>query len=168
MVRRQWRLVRATALVALVVSLAAIAPQTGGQQGVAQAAGGINHDPSTLIIGSQYGDPQNFDPIATFLLSWGMIGSNVFDALVYRGPDLKIDKSKGLATDWRYLNQNTLRFTLRHGVTFQDGEPFNAEAVKFTFDRLLGPLGQKGAQYFQYKTISQVKVVDPYTVEFIT
>ena len=42
------------------------------------------------------------------------------------------------------------------------------QAVKFTFDRLLGPLGQKGAQYFQYKTIKQVKVVDPYTVDFIT
>lgn len=168
MVRTQWRLVRATALVALVVSLAAIAPQVSGRQGVAQAASGINHDPSTLIIGSQYGDPQNFDPIATFTLAWGMIGSNVFDALVYRGPDLKIDKSKGLATGWRYLNQNTLRFTLRHGVTFQDGEPFNAAAVKYTFDRLLGPLGQKGAQYFQYKTIKTVKVVDPYTVDFIT
>lgn len=141
MVRRQWRLARATALVTLVVSLAAIVPRAGGDQPVAQAAGGINHDPSTLIIGSQYGDPQNFDPIATFTLSWGMIGSNIFDALVYRGPDLKIDKSKGLATGWHYLNQNTLRFTLRHGVTFQDGEPFNAAAVKFTFDRLLGPQG---------------------------
>ena len=56
------------------------------------------------IVGSQYGDPQNFDPIATFTLAWGMIGSNIFDALVYRGTDLKIDKSMGLATDWHYLN----------------------------------------------------------------
>jgi len=130
----------------------------------AQAVASINHDRSTLVIGSQYGDPQNFDPIATFTLAWGMISSNIFDALVYRGPDLKIDKSKGLATNWTYVNNNTLR----KGVTFQDGEPFNAAAVKFTFDRLLGPLGQKGAQYFQYKTIKQVRVVAPYTVDFIT
>ncbi len=128
----------------------------------------INHDKSTLIIGSQYGDPQNFDPIATFTLAWGMIASNIFDALVYRGPDLKIHKDLGLATDWKYLNPNTLQFTLRKGVTFQDGERFDAAAVKYTFDRLLGPLGQKGAQYFQYKTIKQVNVVDQYTVDFVT
>ncbi|HVA89055.1 MAG TPA: ABC transporter substrate-binding protein [Chloroflexota bacterium] len=134
----------------------------------ATRAAKINHDPNTLIIGVQYADPQNLDPIATFLLSWGMMGSNIFDPLVYRGTDLKIDPSKGLATSWHYLNQNTLQLSLRKGVTFQDGEPFNAAAVKYTFDRLLGPLGQKGAQYFQYKTIKTVKVVDPYTVDIIT
>ncbi len=126
-----------------------------------------NHDPNTLIIGSQYGDPQNFDPIATFTLAWGMIASNIFDPLIYRGPNLKIDPSKGLATSWKYLNSTTLQLKLRKGVTFQDGEPFNADAVKYTFDRLLGPLGQKGAQYFQYKNIKKVTVVDPYTVNII-
>jgi peptide/nickel transport system substrate-binding protein len=128
----------------------------------------INHDPNTLIIGSQYGDPQSFDPITTFTLTWGMIASNIFDGLVYRGEDLKIDKSKGLATDWKVISPTDVRFFLRKGVTFQDGEPFNAAAVKFTFDRLLGPFGQKGPQYFQYKTIKEVKVDDPYTVDFIT
>lgn len=128
---------------------------------------GIKHDPNTLVIGSQYGDPQNLDPIATFLLSWGMIGNNVFDGLTFRGPDLKIHKNLGLATNWHYLKPTVLRMNLRHGVKFQDGEPFNANAVKFTFDRLLGPLGQKGPQYFQYKTIKTVKVVNPYTVDFI-
>lgn len=133
----------------------------------AARAAKINHDPNTLIIGSQYGDPQNFDPIATFTLAWGMIASNIFDPLIYRGPDLKIDPSKGLATSWHYINPTTLQLTLRKGVTFQDGEPFNANAVKFTFDRILSPQGQKGAQYFQYKSIKEVKVIDPYTVQII-
>ncbi len=165
-----WRKALFAVVVALLVTLGTAVPRVGLNTETAHASGAatINHDRSTLIVGSQYGDPQNFDPIATFTLAWGMIGSNIFDALVYRGTDMKIDKSKGLATGWHYLNQNTLRFTLRHGVTFQDGEPFNAAAVKYTFDRLLGPLGQKGAQYFQYKTIKEVKVVDPYTVDFIT
>src|SRR3989440_2764186 len=171
------RLPRRTALttiaLGLLVFLPAIAPRADalwGRAAVVNASGTavINHDRSTLIIGSQYGDPQNLDPIATFLLSWGMMGSNIFDALVYRGPDLRIHKDMGLATGWRYLNDNTLRFTLRKGVTFQDGEPFNAAAVTFTFDRLLGPLGQKGAQYFQYKTIKEVRMVNPYTVDVIT
>ncbi len=133
----------------------------------AMRAAKINHDPNTLIIGSQYGDPLNFDPIVPFTLAWGMISSNIFDPLIYRGPDLKIDPSKGLATSWKYLNPTTLQLKLRKGVTFQDGEAFNADAVKFTFDRLLGPYGQKGAQYFQYKDIKQVTVIDPYTVNII-
>lgn len=157
-------------VIALLITLGAAIPRAGLGANIAQASslGAINHDPTTLVIGSQYGDPQNFDPIATYSLAWGMIGSNIFDGLVYRGTDLKIDKSKGLATNWRYLNQNTLQITLRHGVTFQDGEPFNATAVKYTFDRLLGPLGKKGPQYSLYNAIKEVKILDPYTVDFIT
>jgi len=170
MAQKTWYTARGATGVALLLALTLAVPRASLSPNVAFASSSVapNHDADTLIIGSQYGDPQNFDPIATFTLAWGMIGSNIFDALVYRGVDMKIDKSKGLATGWHYVNQNTLRFTLRHGVTFQDGEPFNAAAVKFTFDRLLGPVGQAGAQYFQYKTVKQVKVVDPYTVDFIT
>ena len=157
----------ALALVAVALSPAAT-PFHALDRAHATQAATINHDKNTLIVGSQYGDFQNLDPIVTFTLAWGMVGSNIFDGLVYRGTDLKIDKSMGLATNWKYMNSDTLRFTLRKGVTFQDGEPFNAQAVKFTFDRLLGPLGQKGAQYFQYKTIKQVNVVEPYTVDFVT
>src|SRR5437588_2563423 len=142
MARLPWRTAITTIALALLVFLPSIAPRAGalwGRAAVVNASGTavINHDRSTLIIGSQYGDPQNLDPIATFLLSWGMMASNIFDALVYRGPDLKINKEMGLATGWRYLDHNTLRFTLRQGVTFQDGEPFHAAAVKITFDRLL-------------------------------
>ncbi|MDB5059646.1 MAG: extracellular solute-binding protein family 5 [Chloroflexi bacterium] len=166
---RLWRRLSKAGAAATLIG-AAVVPAAIGPVRVAGAAhtAAISHDKLTLIIGSQYGDPQNFDPIATFTLAWGMICSNVFDALVYRGDDLKIHMDLGLASDWKYLNQNTLRFSLRKGVTFQDGEPFNAAAVKYTFDRLLGPLGQKGAQYFQYKTIKEVKIVNPYTVDFIT
>ena len=40
-----------------------------------------------------------------------------------------------LATRWEYRGDNTYRFTLRPGVKFNDGQPFNAEAVKYTLDR---------------------------------
>ena len=90
------------------------------------------HAAGTLNV-AIHQDPGNWDPIATFLVSWGAVGSQVFDGLIMRTPDMKL--VPGLATKWEFLDNNTkLRFTLREGVKFHNGEPFNAEAVKFTFD----------------------------------
>nr|WP_315362769.1 ABC transporter substrate-binding protein [Cytobacillus firmus] len=114
-----------------------------------------------LVIGVS-GDPQNWDPIDTFLLDWSTIGTSVFEGLVDRNLGLEIQP--GLAESWEYLDDKTLQFKLRQGVTFHNGEPFNAEAVKFTFDRLLGEEGQKGPQYSNYTSIDSVEVVDEFTV----
>ena len=111
-------------------------------------------------------DPGSWDPIDTFVTFWGSVGSNLYDGLTMRGADLKLQP--GLATKWEYLDDNKrLRFTLRQGVKFHNGEPFNAEAVKFTFDRLLGAEGAKGPQKSNYDSIGEVKVVDENTVDFI-
>ncbi len=133
-----------------------------GTTGSANSSAAANQ---TLTIGDAYGDPQNFDPIATFTLAWGEIASNIFEGLVFRSPSLKIEP--GLATSWHYVGKTELIFNLRKGVKFQDGEPFNANAVKFTFDRLLGPQGQKGPQYSNYTAIKTVRVLNPYKVEFL-
>ena len=83
-----------------------------------------------------------------------------------RGPDMKLQPA--LATSWEFLdNNNRIRFKLRQNVKFHNGEPFNAGAVKFTFDRLLGDEGKKGPQQSNYTSISKVEVVDDYTVDFI-
>lgn len=108
------------------------------------------------------GDPQNWDPIDTYLLAWSMVGTSVFEGLVSRSLDLEIQP--GLAESWEYVDDKTLVFQLRNGVTFHNGEPFNAEAVKFTFDRLLGEEGQKGPQYSNYTSIDRVEVTGDYEV----
>lgn len=119
----------------------------------------------TLVIGSAYGDPQgSWDPIDTFLLAWGMVGSNIFDGLVDRGTDLKLRPC--LATEWKYIDDKTLEFKLRQGVKFHNGEPFNADAVVFTFNRLLGPEGEKSPQRSNYTSIAKTVKVDDYTVRF--
>ena len=124
----------------------------------AQAAG-------TLTI-AQAQDPNNWDPIATFLLSWGAVGSNIFDGLVSR--DEQLNLKPGLATSWEVLDQGMrLRFKLREGVTFHNGEAFNAEAVKFTMERLLGPEGAKGPQQSNYTSIGSVEIIDPYSVDIV-
>src|SRR5579871_4118788 len=144
---RQGRCIRTAVVFALCAALSTLA--WGGSARAQSTVQSRGH--SLIIVQSQ--DPQNWDPIATFLLSWGMVGSNVFDGLVDRGPDLVI--RPGLATSWKWIAANTLQFKLRRGVTFHDGEPFNADAVKFTFDRLLGPEGAKGPQQGNYKSIDQ-------------
>lgn len=96
----------------------------------------------------------------------GAVGSQIFDGLIMRTPDMKL--VPGLATKWEFLDKNTkLRFTLRTGVKFHNGEPFDADAVKFTFDRLLGEEGKKGPQQSNYNAIEKVVVVNPTTVDFI-
>ncbi|MFD2237444.1 ABC transporter substrate-binding protein [Aureimonas populi] len=117
----------------------------------------------TLTISSPQ-DPGSWDPIDTFLVNWSAVANNVFDGLVARTPELEIVPA--LATEWEISEDGlTYRFTLREGVTFHNGEPFDAEAVKFTFDRLLGEDGAAGPQQSNYNAIESVEIVDPLTVE---
>ncbi|MDP5255373.1 MULTISPECIES: ABC transporter substrate-binding protein [unclassified Vibrio] len=110
-------------------------------------------------------DPGSWDPIDTYLLAWSTVATNIFDGLTYRDTDLTLKPA--LATQWQELdNGRRIRFTLRQGVTFQNGEPFNTEAVKYTFDRLLGEEGRKGPQRSNYSAIEKVTIVDNDTVDF--
>ena len=131
----------------------------------ALTAGAPARAAGTLTL-AQAQDPNNWDPIATFLIAWGQVASNFFDGLVMRDEALHL--KPGLATSWEMLDQGQrLRFKLREGVTFHDGEPFNAEAVKFTMQRLLGPEGAKGPQQSNYTSIGSVEILDPYTVDIV-
>ncbi|MDP2790658.1 MAG: ABC transporter substrate-binding protein [Rectinemataceae bacterium] len=74
------------------------------------------------------------------------MSTTIYDGLTYRGTDAKLvpklaEKRENLDGGKR------IRFTLRKNVVFHNGEPFNAKAVKFTFDRLLGDIGKKGTQW---------------------
>lgn len=132
---------------------------------LATLAAPSTHAAGTLTV-ALHQDPGNWDPIATFLVSWGAVGGQVFDGLIIRTPDMKL--VPGLATKWEFLDKNAkLRFTLRQNVKFHNGEPFDAEAVKFTFDRLLGEEGKKGPQQSNYNAIEKVVVVNANTVDFI-
>jgi peptide/nickel transport system substrate-binding protein len=69
-----------------------------------------------------------------------------------------------LATSWTVSADGTVyTFTLRRGVTFTDGAPFNAQAVKFSFDRAFRLKGPEGALGL-IENIKSVDVVNPTTV----
>ncbi len=135
------------------------APTSAPTQAASQPAG-------TLTV-ALVADLMSLDPIGTYLLNNGRWQDNVFSPLVWRDPDLKTVSPPagfGLATSWQYLDDKTLELKLRTGVTFHNGEPFNATAVKFTFDRLLDP-ANKSPQRSNYTSIDHVEVVDDSTVK---
>ncbi|RYL92740.1 hypothetical protein EWI07_08725 [Sporolactobacillus sp. THM7-4] len=91
---------------------------------------------------------------------------NIYDPLIKR--DAKTGKFKPwLATNWRSINPNTWEFSLRKNVKFQNGVPFNAEAVKGSIDYILDK-ANKSAYLSRWASIKEVKVVDNYTVQVIT
>lgn len=114
---------------------------------------------------AQRSDPNNWDPIDTFLISWSSAGGSLFDGLLLRDEDLKLQP--GLAESWDVQDGGLkIRFTLRKGVNFHNGEAFDANAVKYTFDRLLGEEGKGGPQRSNYTSIKSVEIIDDYTVDF--
>lgn len=126
--------------------------------------------PGVLIVG-QIAEPKALDPAAVTAVNDFRILMNVYDGLVrYRDGTLEVEPA--LATGWEISEDGTeYTFTLRDGVSFHDGSPFNAEAVKFNFDRML----DEGHPYhdtgpfplsFFFSSITATEVVDDLTVKF--
>ena len=72
-----------------------------------------------------------------------------------------------LAEKWEVLNDTTVRFHLRGGVKFHDGSAFSAEDVKYTLDHALDPKNAYG-MLGRISAITEVKIVDPKTVDIVT
>lgn len=100
-----------------------------------------------------------------FLREAATIVDNIFDTLVMRDKDMKL--VPGLAESWTAIDDTTWEFKLRHGVKFHNGEDFNADAVKFTIDRIIDPAA-KSPTLSYIRTITGVEVIDPYTVRIKT
>jgi peptide/nickel transport system substrate-binding protein len=67
-----------------------------------------------------------------------------------------------LAESWTFVDPTTLELKLRQNVTFSNGEPFDADAVKFTFARTADPATKSVNTAFG--NVASVEVVDPHTV----
>jgi len=103
------------------------------------------------------------DPGATTFSGVEIIDGHVFDTLVKQQPLGTFHPS--LATDWT-VNEDATEYTfnLREDVTFHDGTPFNAEAVKFTFDRIVDPETNSQMAFSFIGPYMESEVVDEYTI----
>ncbi|MBM3450209.1 MAG: ABC transporter substrate-binding protein [Armatimonadetes bacterium] len=127
------------------------------QQTLAQSPAG-----ATLNWGEDR-DYRTLDPRVTQSRHEWQVIMHVFDSLIFRDADGKFHP--WLAESWQFSpDRRSITFKLRKGVTFHDGTPFNAEAVKFTFDSIQDPAVGSQAAIDLLGPYKSSEVVDPYTI----
>ncbi|MDA3038760.1 MAG: ABC transporter substrate-binding protein [Actinomycetota bacterium] len=107
-------------------------------------------------------DPQRSNAVWNSVLLWG----NVTEALVTTDDEGAVIPE--LAESYELMDDGlTWRFNLRDGITFHNGEAFNADAVKFSLDRIAGEeFGSLIIGFF--KDYASTEIVDDLTVDVVT
>ncbi|MFA1822144.1 glutathione ABC transporter substrate-binding protein [Virgibacillus oceani] len=117
-----------------------------------------------LVI-AKSADMVAFDPAGSNDVPSSDVQENVFERLTIQDADMEVQPS--LAESWEQVEDDVWEFTLREDVTFHDGSDFNAEVVKANIDRVLDP-DVASQRAFLYEMVTEVEVVDDYTVRFHT
>ena len=106
-------------------------------------------------------DPESLDVYEQ--LSGGILqfAHMSYDPLVRLTKDMKFEGR--LAESWEQLDAKTVRFHLRKGVKFHTGNPFTADDVIWTYNRILKSEDYKGL----YEVYEGMKKVDDFTVDLV-
>jgi peptide/nickel transport system substrate-binding protein len=113
----------------------------------------------TLRFASAF-DPQSMDPHALALLYHTRIVTQIYESLVNRDKEYRLEPS--LATAWQAVDARTWRFRLRPNVKFHDGTPFTADDAVFSIERALQAPSQRAPQL---RGITGVRKVDALTID---
>lgn len=127
------------------------------------AKGHFQDSPTTLRIArgqlTDSLDAQKTSALVAHEVMW-----QIYDSLIYL--DEMGTVHPGLATEWSFSDDNlTVTYTLREGVNFHDGTPFNAAAVQATVERHLDPATASPTAYM-LGPIDSVTAIDEYTVAY--
>ncbi|HEY2494525.1 MAG TPA: ABC transporter substrate-binding protein [Paenibacillus sp.] len=108
--------------------------------------------------------PDTLDPHRSGLAVSVRVIRTIYDSLVVQLPDHTI--GPWLATEWTISpDGKSYTFKLREDVKFQDGTPFNAEAVKYNFDRIIDPATKANNSVALLKPYISSEIIDEYTVK---
>ena len=163
-------LIAVLSAVVLVAGCSSSQPSPSGAAATQGAGGGsaapVSQPPAAvrdvLILGTDISDTRTLDPHRSFDTSPNLSLKTAYDNLVTVEPD---DYSKilpELATTWERTADGTgWTFHLRENVTFASGNPFTADDVKYSFERLKS---LKDGPSVLADNMSNVTVVDPQTV----
>lgn len=159
-----WRLVnRRTLLHGVVVAAVAVAAGCSTGEGVDLSTGSalvgnpVEGPTLSIAIG---GEPDQLDPHSSSAYFTFQVLENVFDTLVE--PDENLDMRPALARSWDISeDQLTYTFHLETDVTWQDGSPFTARDVQYSYNRIIDEELQ-GA--WRLERIADIAAPDDHTV----
>jgi peptide/nickel transport system substrate-binding protein len=116
-----------------------------------------------LVLGMVL-EPPSLDPTSAAAAAIGeVVHYNILEGLTKINVDGSVTPL--LAQDWTESpDGRSYTFRLRQGVTFSDGSPLDAEAVKFSFERAKAPDSKNKAKKAVFDNISRITVVDPLTL----
>lgn len=136
---------------------------TAGSSTIPAAEKGCPQRGGALTVALE-ADWHPLDPfVGGLALDDGSVESAVYDTLLSVSPSGQVGPE--LASGYTVSSDGlTYILQLRQGVTFQDGTPFNAQAVVFNFQRDLNP-AQKAIFYSFISPIKSVSATGPYTVQ---
>jgi peptide/nickel transport system substrate-binding protein len=150
-----------------VICAGAVSVAVAGSAGASASASAQN---CVAIAGVESsGSKINLDPINQPSSQSSMYVDATHDRLLNKNNNFEV--SPQLAT--RYTSNKTgtvWTFYLRHGVRFQNGKPFTAADVVYTFGRILNPKSDSEAlsAFSAFLSPSAIKAINPYEVQFTT
>jgi peptide/nickel transport system substrate-binding protein len=151
--------VAATTAPAPAATAAPAAPTQAAKTGPTPRRGGS-------IVMATTADVDNLDPALTGGTIASQLKRMIYSSLVRQLPDKTLKPD--LASSWQVSpDGQTWTFNLVKGVKFHDGTPFNAQAVKYHFDRLYSAERPQTFRNFE-PYLDRVEVVDDNTVRMIT
>jgi len=121
----------------------------------------------TLVVGLAADSIVTLDPAAYSDRPTETVIRNIFDGLVTRTTDNEVVLE--LAESYQWIDDTTIEFVLKKGVTFHNGEPLTADDVVYTFERILaddGICGEASPRKGFLGPMTRVEKVDDYTVRF--
>jgi ABC-type transport system substrate-binding protein len=109
-------------------------------------------------------EPSSLDPHTGNSGGDNYFYEDMFDVLIQRDKDNKLDGSLSLAEKWEVVDPQNLTLHLRKGVTFHDGTPFNADVVKWNIQRVQDPATKSVARP-TFINVDTVETPDDSTVK---
>lgn len=122
-------------------------------------------EPKTSVIIAQGVDTTTLDPHLHNETTSANITWQIFDGLLRRGSDMKLEPELALSVE--PVSDLTWELKLRPGVRFHNGEEFDAASVKFSLERILDP-ATKSPQISNLSFIDRVEIIDSLTVQITT
>jgi peptide/nickel transport system substrate-binding protein len=122
----------------------------------------------TLVYGLTL-SPSGIDPHVNASSELGIPLTSVYDTLIFRSPKAGTDADTpfvpGLAESWSISNDGlSYTFNLRQDVSFHDGTPFNAQAVKVNLERVLDPKTASQKAVFLLGPLQSVEITGEFQI----